>query len=1177
MTGMTRSESGITFLLGPAGSGKTYRCLEAIRCELKNHPEGPPLLLITPRQATFQMETDLLSDPCLQGFTRLQILSFPRLAEFILGTLAPTYEGCISEEGRIMVLRSILNRCASQLVLFKQGSRHTGLATEMSHTIRECQHHGVTPARLLELSQKPHLHPSMACKLKDIALIFGQYEAWLDQQRLHDPDHMLDLATQALTQERRKPTKDRRFLLKALWLDGFASLTPQERSMLKALCDLCQFSTLAFCADSFPPTEKQLFSIWLPVHQTVRACMNDLAAVHELPPTCELLERSSTLGRFTDAPMLRWLEASWTRPSPCPIPEAQPQSGNNTSQLELGLPQTHQEPIQPSIEMMSCSTPAEEVAWAARIIMRETRERGARYKDIAVLVRSLEDYHDLIRHQFQRLEIPCFMDQRESIVHHPLVALTRSALRLLAHGWMHDDWFTYLKSGLISLPMDQLDALENTAIERGWRGDRWWLPLSDSSGQPHAFEPVRLRLLQPFESMLRQPMQAKKGLPKKQTWTGNSMSEAIRRLWTSLGVTRSLEDWDAHPLKEGLPHQDFHLRVLETMESLLDNLEMAFREMPLPIHEWLPIMESGMSHLSVGVVPPALDQVMVGAVDRSRQSSLKTVILLGLNESVFPARPSSQGLWDETEREALEQEGILLETDPRIQLALERFLGYIACTRPRKQLCLSHARASLSGQALHPSVLIDHLRRLFPWLEVSTFDSRILADQAFHERELMVTRDFWKWRKDHPNVMPSHADSRLGESHKWLAGLTRSSESFSEKIHPDLAAMLFGDSVSHPQIQTSVSRMESFAECPFRFFLHAGLRLKERQTFELDARRMGIFQHHLLESFHLTLQEEGKQWHDLTTGQGAELLSHLAEQMIHVFDDGLLEDKATNQLMAKAMTQGLRIFIEVLMGWMKHYPYEPRAVELSFGQKDSLLPPWRLPIRQDAAFVFQGVIDRLDFLEREDGPTLAVIIDYKSSLKKLDPTLSWNGLQLQLPVYLNVLRQPEVASKLDQTSIRPTGAFFVPLKSAQENCDTRDEALDAHRVDQSHQSAYQHHGCFDMEALQTLDTRPGSLKGTQIDYHLKKDGTPRKSSWQAKTREDFEAFMNRSVELLKRFGDRLLQGDIPVEPYRHGQMTPCQYCDYSSVCRIDTRTHSWRTLQPPQTPSEKEASSSDQA
>ena len=62
---------------------------------------------------------------------------------------------------------------------------------------------------------------------------------------------------------------------------------------------------------------------------------------------------------------------------------------------------------------------------------------------------------------------------------------------------------------------------------------------------------------------------------------------------------------------------------------------------------------------------------------------------------------------------------------------------------PSTQTTLSEScPCEFGGQALHPSVLIDHLRRLFPWLEVSTFDSRILADQAFHERELMVTRDF---------------------------------------------------------------------------------------------------------------------------------------------------------------------------------------------------------------------------------------------------------------------------------------------------------------------------------------------------------------------------------------------------------------------------------------------------
>ena len=229
------------------------------------------------------------------------------------------------------------------------------LATEMSHTIRECQHHGITPARLLELSQKPHLHPSMACKLKDIALIFSQYEAWLDQQRLHDPDHMLDLATQALAQERRKPAKDRRFLLEGTVAGRICLSHTSGAIHVKSSSVICANAAHWLSVPTpFHPRKSAFFHLASCPPNSAR--MNDLAAAHEHPPTCELLERSSTLGRFADAPMLQWLEASWTRPSPCPIPEAQPQSGNHSSQLELGLPKAHQEPLQPSIEMMSCST-----------------------------------------------------------------------------------------------------------------------------------------------------------------------------------------------------------------------------------------------------------------------------------------------------------------------------------------------------------------------------------------------------------------------------------------------------------------------------------------------------------------------------------------------------------------------------------------------------------------------------------------------------------------------------------------------------------------------------------------------------------------------------------------------------------------------------------------------------
>jgi len=48
------------FLLGPAGSGKTFRCLAEIRAALREGAEGPPLILLAPKQTTFQLERQLL-------------------------------------------------------------------------------------------------------------------------------------------------------------------------------------------------------------------------------------------------------------------------------------------------------------------------------------------------------------------------------------------------------------------------------------------------------------------------------------------------------------------------------------------------------------------------------------------------------------------------------------------------------------------------------------------------------------------------------------------------------------------------------------------------------------------------------------------------------------------------------------------------------------------------------------------------------------------------------------------------------------------------------------------------------------------------------------------------------------------------------------------------------------
>ena len=61
----------VRFVVGRAGSGKTWRCLEAVRARLREDPVGGSrLLLLVPEQASFQMERALIETPDIHGFIR---------------------------------------------------------------------------------------------------------------------------------------------------------------------------------------------------------------------------------------------------------------------------------------------------------------------------------------------------------------------------------------------------------------------------------------------------------------------------------------------------------------------------------------------------------------------------------------------------------------------------------------------------------------------------------------------------------------------------------------------------------------------------------------------------------------------------------------------------------------------------------------------------------------------------------------------------------------------------------------------------------------------------------------------------------------------------------------------------------------------------------------------------
>jgi len=1122
------------FLLGPAGSGKTFRCLAEIREALRTAPEGPPLVLIAPKQATFQLERQLLADHTLRGYTRLNIFSFERLARFILEALHVAPPRLIAEEGRVMVLRALLMQHEDKLSLFRQSARRPGFARQLSQLLAELQQHQFTATRFHSLSRQAGLRPELRDKLQDLALLLEAYARWLTEHGLQDGNCLLDVATEVLHSA--FGSRPSVLNLHGLWLDGFAEMTPQELDLLAAILPFCHRATLAFCLECEPATEASWLSIWSSISRTFQQCRQRVARLPDCEIILETLERHPQKGRFAGNPVLQNLEMRW--------------QGGGSLPVKSGTAETS-EPR--PVRVVACVNPEAEAVFAARETLRFVRN-GGRFREAAVLVRSLEGYHKPLARVFRRYGIPCFLDRRESVAHHPLAELTRSAIRTIAFDWSHDDWFAALKAGFAPVDEAEIDRLENEALARGWRGPAWRAPLQITDNPELAASLERLReiILPPFQNFAAQ-IARWKNKP-----DGRQLAAALRDLWNDLDVETTLEQWNLIVPDESsrvTRHASLHLTVWEQMNAWLDNVALAFSAEALPLREWLPILEAGLANLTVGVIPPALDQVLIGAIDRARNPDLKLALVLGMNDSVFPAAPAAPVILTDTDRDELGRRTGRPGPDLRERLARERYLGYIACTRAGERLVVSFSRQGADGKPLNPSPFIAHLRRLVAGLDVEDPGGAAKLDETEHVSELIAP------------LVEAQSDGRLTPpgGNGWqelielpslkslVKNLNRMREpDATESLSPAFAEKLFG-----PTLRSSVSRLEEFAKCPFRFFVHSGLRAEERKVFELDAREQGSFQHEVLKQFHEQLRAEGKRWRDITPLDARKRVGWIAGELAVDYRDGLLRMDEQSRFTALVLADSLQDFVETLVTWMRgQYEFDPAVAELEFGMGADSAPAWEIDLGKKHRLALRGRIDRIDLCPEPGRGALCVVMDYKSGQQKLDKVLVEHGVQLQLLAYLAAVRRwPDPQKLFGVQHLIPTGVFYVNLRGQYESGQTRSEALTD--MDAARKQAYRHSGRFDAGALPKLDRVQAA---DQFNYKLKKDASIWSNSTEALPGPDFKALLDRVEVQLMEMGRAIFSGAAQVDPYRKGGETPCAFCDYRAVCRIDPWTHRYRVL-----------------
>lgn len=1136
----------VSFILGRAGAGKTRRCLDEIREELQKDAGGAPLIFLVPEQATFQLERELINSPGLEAVSRAQVMSFRRLAWHVFQETGGLVRPHISDTGKRMLIRSILSQRASQLRILPQTANKMDISHKLASNITELKLYNVQPGDLLE--QAAHLEREketrqLADKLHDLAIIYQDLEDCL-AGRYTDPDDYLKLLGEKLR-------FSRKVVGAKIWVDGFSGFTPQEYRVLGNLMAVADEIKIALCMPAEAADKKlsevDVFYITWETYQK----LVQLAQEKGVPVDKVIDLDKPHLPRFKDE-YLGHLEREY--------PEWP------------GLPK---EGKPESITLVSAANRRAEVEAVARKMVQLAREKGYRWREMSVMCRSLEPYIDLLRTVFKEFGIPVFIDQKQGVAHHPMVELVRSGLEIISSNWSYDPVFRYLKTDLVPIGRHEVDWLENYCLANGIKGYSW-----TSDGDWYYVEELDFdtadrksteRRSRKADQLRRQVVATLEPL---MPFTGYGkypvayISRAVWELLKKLQVKNKLQKWQQQEEQAGnLIKAQEHSQVWDRVIELLDQMVEVLGEEEVTVKEYLEILEAGLEELCIGLIPPGLDQALVGGIERSRNPDIKALFFLGVTEGIFPLYKAEDQYFSDEEREWLAEQGLELAPTSRQRLFQEQYLIYISLTRPSEYLWLSYPLADAEGKALRPSSVISRVRQLLPDLEteyvalnpenpeqVRQFLTPGTKALGLLINELRAVQEGKQLDPVWQQVLRYYA----GEE-KYRPVLRHLLKAFDfsiteENLPADLVSQLYPNPV-----KTSVSQLEQYARCPFSHFSRYILKLRERREFSLDALNLGKIYHRVLAEFVHHLQRQGLDWGQLRAEQQRQLVDRVIAGIEEVLQQSSVLQQARARYQLQLVRETLLHSVAILTEHANRGDFSPLLVETAFDE-GAPLKPLKITLANNWSLVISGRIDRVDTLSA-GGTTYLRVIDYKSS----DTDISWwrvyHGLQLQLFTYLWACINS--AAKVLGEEADAAGAFYFPvIRPLVDNAGPMDEQEIEAKLKKKNR----------MQGVLLWDTEVARCLGVDVrgDYsdllpvYVKQDGNFGRDTKNILNRERMQALLEFTQNKIKELGENLVAGNIDVKPYRVQKKSPCSYCEYKPVCQFDVNLAggNYRFLQP---------------
>ncbi len=679
-----------------------------------------------------------------------------------------------------------------------------------------------------------------------------------------------------------------------------------------------------------------------------------------------------------------------------------------------------------SVRFLSAPNKSQEAREIGRVIFDCVQTHGLRFHEIGILLRDPTTYGQLLVETLHGLGIPCFLYEGAPLIRTSAGQQLLLLCRVLLEDYARSPMLEFIRG--VDPPFSALlgelaDAARPTqweilSIQAGvvkgasaWRERLQRLLLDQRQAQDEEIDTaIDQRVLQAFFSFVGGFIAASETRPRTQSWQEWSafVIRLLRLYITPTEYTERLE------------------------EALLNLSELDLVDNSVSFEGWV---KGAIEALQTDAAPVgALDRegVVVADLLAARGLQFRVVIIPGLVDGTFPRLIRQDPLLLDQERQYV-SEVLSRELRPRRGLhEAEQLLFVLAVQSASEQVVLSYPRSGQNGEtATTPSFYL--LRAL----EALTGAVATFADLREWEHRVSLLPVSLGPPSDAIDLIEYHL---LSAEHARASGSPaplgylptmspfapaafqalrqrRQSEHltpFDGMIDSSMVRMQVQRHLFPAGLRLSASALETYARCPFRYFLTAVLGLPQweepEQVLALQPRDRGALLHDILQDFFTRAREIG--WLPLA-GKDKAVLRQLLQQIAHKHFHEFAQLGATGFPLLWDIEQE-RMLERLLRFLDREYDageaFLPTAFEVQFGtdkqteKNDGFSPhfldgPVRFQLDDGEEIALRGRIDRIDLSIDQQR---ARLVDYKTG-KSIRGRFA-GGAALQLPLYLYAAR-----------------------------------------------------------------------------------------------------------------------------------------------------------------------------